>query len=246
MGNKKLTILAVIVFMAIFAFVGAFAVLLHQVNARAAGDAAAAQARNKALAAASWQAHLRRKAAAWRGHLQREAWDKAHPAEVARRKAGAQARLVQEEAARQEAARRRAEADRVAIAQRAEEDARAAKELHPCETAGSLADEAANALNNDNQKAYDLAVSGFHYAEECDVSEIKTVREGYLLSFKAMAERTLSSGDSRTDINQAITLLAECQTLPGLYGTKGGAGCETQEEYDIRAKMNWDMAEDRY
>jgi hypothetical protein len=58
---------------------------------------------------------------------------------------------------------------------------------------------------------------------------------------KGLAEHHLSQGDSRTDLNQANTLLVECQTQPDLYGTKTGASCETQEQYNISAQTNWDM-----
>src|ERR1700723_643447 len=63
--------------------------------------AARAEARQKA---AAWHAHLQKKAAAWEAHLQREAWDKAHPAEVAQRKAEARAALARQQTERQAAA----------------------------------------------------------------------------------------------------------------------------------------------
>jgi hypothetical protein len=74
----------------------------------------------------------------------------------------------------------------------------------------------------------------------CDDENEQIVDRGFLLSFKAEAEHYLSSGDSRTDINQATTLLAQCQTLPGIYGTHLGAVCESQEEINIRRKIDWD------
>lgn len=66
---------------------------------------------------------------------------------------------------------------------------------------------------------------------------------GFLLGDKAIAERHLSSGDSMTDINQAMTLMAECQTQPAFYGTSDGAFCETEEDVFIGYKTNWQMNE---
>jgi len=65
--------------------------------------------------------------------------------------------------------------------------------------------------------------------------------ECYLLSFKATAGHSLGSGDWRTDFNQANALLVECQSTPGLYGTRVGARCETQEHSNISWETNWDM-----
>lgn len=89
--------------------------------------------------------------------------------------------------------------------------------------------------------AYRYAESGLHESEDCSNDDAQVINKGYLLSVKAFAEHHLSYGDSTTDINQATTLLAECQSLPGIYGTHIGAACETQEENDIKAKTQWDM-----
>ena len=151
---------------------------------------------------------------------------------------------------RQAKAAERAEALRLAKARAAAQVrqnalARAAaaeqnKNDHPCDTAVTYEKEAA--ANNGYQSTYDLSVSGLHYAELCDDDNTKVLLKGYLLSFKANAEHHLSSGDSATDMDQATTLLAECQTLPGVYGTHAGAQCESQEDDDIRMKEQWDMA----
>jgi hypothetical protein len=77
----------------------------------------------------------------------------------------------------------------------------------------------------------------------CSDDNLALVAKGLLLGAKALNEHHLSSGDSRTDINQAITLLAQCQSTPGLYGTQVGAGCETEEETLINYKINWEMNE---
>jgi hypothetical protein len=91
------------------------------------------------------------------------------------------------------------------------------------------------------QGAYDAAVSGLHYTDLCDVPIVKMVDGGYLLSTKALTEHDLGSGDWRTDYNQANALLVECQTTPGIYGTHGGAQCETQEHNNIAWETHWDM-----
>lgn len=93
------------------------------------------------------------------------------------------------------------------------------------------------------QATYDTAVSGMHYAEMCDSSTAKILNEGYLLSFKGVSEHALGSGDWRTDLNQANALLVECQTTPGLYGTRVGAQCETQEHSNISWETRWDTAD---
>jgi len=62
-----------------------------------------------------------------------------------------------------------------------------------------------------------------------------------LLGVKAIAEHHLTSGNSADDINQAVTLLAECQTEPGFYGERGGAHCESEEETFIGYKTQWEM-----
>lgn len=97
-------------------------------------------------------------------------------------------------------------------------------------------------INSDAyQSAYKNANSGLTYAENCDDETDQLVDKAYLLTIRGFAEHDLTVGDSRTDLNQANTLLVECQTKPGLYGTKQGAECETQEQNNIRAQTNWDL-----
>lgn len=91
------------------------------------------------------------------------------------------------------------------------------------------------------QKAYDASVSGIHYLALCDDSDIDVENKGFLMLIKAVSERKLSSGDSVTDMNQAITLLEECQTHPGFYGTHMGAECETAQEEVIKIKEHWEL-----
>lgn len=94
-----------------------------------------------------------------------------------------------------------------------------------------------------HSSAYGASIKGLAANERCDNETEQLVNKGYLLSMKAFAEHYLRDGDSRTDFNQANALLVECQTRPGLYGTRTGAGCETQEQYNIRAQTNWEIEE---
>lgn len=111
-----------------------------------------------------------------------------------------------------------------------------------CDTADKRERESADALNNGHyQKAYDTVVSGLHYVELCQDDDDNLVNKAYLMSFKASAEHHLSSGDSRTDLNEANQLLVECETRPSLYGTHVAAQCETQENTNITEQTNWDM-----
>lgn len=111
-----------------------------------------------------------------------------------------------------------------------------------CQLADKREHEAADAINNDQyQKTYDTAVSGLHYVGLCGNDDDNLLNKGYLLSFKALAEHHLSSGDSQTDMNEANALLVECQTHPGFYGTHVGAQCETQENNNISTTTQWEM-----
>lgn len=111
-----------------------------------------------------------------------------------------------------------------------------------CSTADTRERQAADYLDNHQyQRTYDTVVSGLHYVSLCSSDDDNLVNKGYLLSFKAYAEHYLSSGDSKTDMNEANQLLVECQTHPGFYGTHIGAQCETQENNNIRTTTNWEM-----
>jgi hypothetical protein len=111
-----------------------------------------------------------------------------------------------------------------------------------CTTADQRERQAADYINNDEyQKTYDTAISGLHYVTLCGNDDDNLLNKGYLLSFKALAEHHLSSGDSATDLNEANAVLVECQTHPGFYGTHVGAQCETQENNNIRIQTNWEM-----
>ncbi len=202
---------------------------------------AAVQARQQQAAAHQAEDHRRQ---VWAHHLKRDAWDKAHPAEVARRNVEAQERLRQQAVAREEQATRDAEASRVAAAAQAAADARAEKEAHPCDTADALELKAvAAATANDWQLTYDTSMSGIHYNDECDSDNDKIVNAGFFLSFKANAEHELGSGDWQTDYNQANQLLVECQTTPGIYGTHLAGVCESQEQGNISRQTHWEMGD---
>jgi hypothetical protein len=91
------------------------------------------------------------------------------------------------------------------------------------------------------QKAFGASVSGLTYVEHCDDEDFKTRAEAMLMIDKALAERKLSSGDSETDLNEAITFLETCQTNPKFYGTHTGAECESIEDDATRLKTSWEM-----
>jgi hypothetical protein len=111
-----------------------------------------------------------------------------------------------------------------------------------CHIADQREHTAADAMNAESyQKAYDLSVSGLHYVQLCSNDIDALISKGYLLTFKGASEHYLHSGDSETDLNQANTLLVECQTTPGVYGTHQAALCETQENTNIRVQTDWDM-----
>lgn len=111
-----------------------------------------------------------------------------------------------------------------------------------CSTADERERQAAVYINSHQyQKTYDTVISGLHYVSLCSDDDDNLENKAYLLSFKAYAEHYLSSGDSKTDMNEANQLLVECQTHPGFYGTHVGAQCETQENNNISTTTNWDM-----
>jgi hypothetical protein len=91
------------------------------------------------------------------------------------------------------------------------------------------------------RRQYQIVIAGLAANERCSDDTNQLINKGYMLSFKAMSEHAIGAGDWRTDFNQANQLLVECQTKPGLYGTKVAAQCETQEGYNIRASTQWEM-----
>jgi hypothetical protein len=95
----------------------------------------------------------------------------------------------------------------------------------------------------ESQKAYDASISGLHYINLCGDDDVNVQAKGFLMVVKAVSERKLASGDSMTDMNEAITLLEECQTRPGFYGTHVGAQCESLQESAIKLKTSWEMNE---
>ena len=182
---------------------------------------------------AAQQEARKQKQLAWQAHVKRDAWNNAHPEEVARKKAAVlatqreQERLAAERAHREEAQRN--EENRVA---------------HACETANTLEREAARHINADEYQAtYDSSMSGLHYNALCSDETDKLINKGYFMSFKAYAEHQLGNGDWRTDFNEANQLLVECQTTPGVYGTHTAALCETQEKNNISSETHWEMGE---
>jgi len=113
-----------------------------------------------------------------------------------------------------------------------------------CKLASQKENSASSAINNDSyQTSYDAAVAGLKDNESCDDEDSNLVNHAFLLSMKALAEHHLSSGDSRTDLNEANALLETCITKPGLYGTHTGASCQTQQQYNIQNQTNWDMGQ---
>lgn len=226
----------VLLLIACVVFAGAYALAVQEVTAHAS-EVAADKARTHAAAV-----EAARKRALWTAHLRREAWDRAHPQIVAQRKAVAKAKaeaLAGAVAARLQAQREQSAREEAA---RREQQAKADKLAHACDTALDYEKQSVKDIDAGSyQDAYDNATHGLDYNESCDNDTAQMVNKGYLLSMKGMAEHHLSVGDSRTDLNQANALLVECQTTPGLYGTKTAASCETQEEYNIRAQNDWDM-----
>ena len=181
--------------------------------------------------------------AARANHVRRLLWQKTHPKEYAEQKAAARLRIAQT-----------AERHRIQLAEEAERNAReqqhakavaaqyAAEHAHDgCDGAMYYSRAAVDAENsNSHQAAYDAAVAGLSRVNSCDDSDIPSI-EGRLLGSKALSEHHLSSGDSETDLNQAVTLLARCQSEPGYYGEHSGASCETEEETLISYKTHWEM-----
>lgn len=108
-----------------------------------------------------------------------------------------------------------------------------------CTDAGK-AERAAAAAGISDRAQLQYAMAGLAANEKCEDETEHLLNEAYLLSMKAMAEHAVG-GDWRSDFNQANALLVQCQTTPGLYGTKTGAHCETQEGYNIRAATQWEM-----
>lgn len=110
-----------------------------------------------------------------------------------------------------------------------------------CQSAIDHANQAWDDYNaGDYSGGYKNADSGARLAESCDDKDMPAAK-GAALFAKAVNEHHLSQGDSVTDLNQAITLLSECQTQPGYYGTHLGAQCETAEEHAISWKTNWEL-----
>ena len=113
---------------------------------------------------------------------------------------------------------------------------------NPCDLADQRENQASTYWGDrEYQKTYDAVISGLHYVELCGNDDDDLLNKAYLMSFKGYAEHSLGSGDWRTDLNEANTLLVECQTHPGFYGTHTGAQCETQENNNITATTNWDV-----
>lgn len=170
-------------------------------------------------------------------HGQRLAWQRAHPKEYAARVAAARAAQ-----ARQEAQQRAAQARQEAQQREADRVANLPENKDPCGYANGRINQGWSDYNSASyQAAFDDAAKGLTVNERCDDSDEKTLNEGFLLSVKGFSEHYLSSGDARTDLHQAETLLEECQTNPHYYGTHTGAICETQQENDIKTTTNWDV-----
>lgn len=228
MNKNKLVILIACAFLVL-----GIGILWSNMQSEATKTQAAADAQQRAKDVAQIKAIIKQRQQAWAEHLKRKAWDDAHPQEVAQRKAAAAEKLREQQAAQaQEEARH------------TQEEARQEKEDHPCQTADSLERKAADQINAESyQETYDTVVSGIHYNDECDTESDQTINSGFFLSFKAVAEHELGTGDWRTDFNQANQQLVECQTMPGVYGTHLAGVCESQEQNNISRQTNWEMNE---
>ena len=111
-----------------------------------------------------------------------------------------------------------------------------------CTMARQRTQEAAQYENaGEYQREFDASVSGLNYANACEDGDLKTRTKGFLLAAKAVAEHKLGSGDSETDLDEAIMLLEKCQTDPRFYGTDEGAQCESMEDTATRLKTSWEM-----
>jgi hypothetical protein len=99
----------------------------------------------------------------------------------------------------------------------------------------------AAAKSSSPRVAYKAAVAGLAANEKCGDENDNLINKAYLLSMKAYAEHSLGDDGWHTDFNQANALLVQCQTKPGLYGTRTGAECETQEKNNISSETNWDI-----
>ena len=89
--------------------------------------------------------------------------------------------------------------------------------------------------------AYRNADTAVSLADACNSGGDYDSTKAAALFARAIAEHHLAQGDSRTDLNQAITLYASCETDAGYYGTHAGAVCETAEQNAISWQTNWEM-----
>lgn len=180
----------------------------------------------------------------WATHQKHLAWQRSHPKQYVAQRARARAAeahlAANERAAR---AREHAKQERQEAAQReSDRIANLPENRDPCAYANGRVEQGWTDFKaSDYQSAYDNAVKGLATNDRCDDDDFHRLNEGFLLSVKGMSEHYLSSGDSRTDLNQAETVLEECQTNPKFYGTHTGAECQTQQENDISATTNWDV-----
>jgi Tfp pilus assembly protein PilV len=170
-------------------------------------------------------------------HEKHLAWQRGHPKEYA-----AQVARHKAQVAREDVQRRAARGRQQASQREAQRVANLPENKAPCDYAGSRVSQGwADFKAGAYQSAFDNAVKGLAVNDRCDDDDAHLVNQGFLLSVKGMSEHYLSSGDARTDLNQAETVLEECQTNPRLYGTHTGATCETQQENDISATTDWDV-----
>lgn len=171
------------------------------------------------------------------GHEERLAWQKRHPKEYEAQVAAARAARVKSQTA-ERARQRREEAEQ----READRIANLPENKDPCDYANGRIKQGWTDFNSAAyQAAFDDAAKGLAVNDRCSDDDVHQLNEGFLLSVKGMSEHYLSSGDSRTDLHQAETVLEECQTNPHFYGTHTGASCETQQENDIQTTTNWDV-----
>jgi hypothetical protein len=111
-----------------------------------------------------------------------------------------------------------------------------------CEKSSQHSDQAWSDIKADDYAgAYRNANTAVSLSDACNSGGDYDSTKAYALFARAIAEHHLTQGDSRTDLNQAITLYASCQADPGYYGTHAGAVCETAEQNAISWQTNWEM-----
>jgi hypothetical protein len=234
--TDKLVVFGLLALMAVFVTVGI-------IRSNKAHAQEVAQAHQREIA--HDQNDLRARQKAYAEHLAREAYDRAHPeivaarkaaakADAERRQAAANAEAQRQEVARQEQARKDAENARLAAVQQ-KHDYRIA---HPCESAQQDLTDAQHTKGD--QAQYDLAASGLQSIERCDEAQYTILTKSELLIEKAMAEHSLTTGDSDRDMYEAALTLTQCATIPNV-SMSTLADCESLQQHSLAIRGQWDQ-----